>query len=69
MFNILAPGVIEQHISFGFSKIINFENELSFFVTRALSSSVTGANPLEAPNAQSVEIRMDQWEFGMGYTF
>lgn len=69
MFNILAPGVIEQHISFGFSKIINYENELSFFVTRALSASVTGANPLEAPNAQSIELRMDQWEFGMGYTF
>jgi long-chain fatty acid transport protein len=69
MFNILAPGVIKQHVSFGFSKIINYENELSFFVTRAFSSEVTGANPLEAPNAQTISLRMDQWEFGMGYTF
>jgi long-chain fatty acid transport protein len=69
MFNILAPGVIKQHVSFGFSKIINYENELSFFVTRAFSNEVTGANPLEVPNAQTIALRMDQWEFGMGYTF
>jgi long-chain fatty acid transport protein len=69
MFNILAPGVVNQHFTFGVSKIINYENELSFFVMRALSNSVKGANPLDVPGAQTIEIRMDQWEFGVGYSF
>ncbi|NNF33925.1 MAG: hypothetical protein HKN68_07440 [Saprospiraceae bacterium] len=69
MFNILAPGVIEQHITFGFSRIINYENELSFFVMRGVSNNVVGANPLDPPSGQTIDLRMDQWEFGMGYTF
>ena len=69
MFNILAPGVIEKHITFGFSRMINYENELSFFVSRSLSNNVEGPNPLEAPGQQTIDLRMDQWEFGVGYTF
>ena len=69
LFNILAPGVVTKHITFGIGKMINYENELSFFVMRATSESVSGANPLEVPGQQTIDIRMDQWEFGMGYTF
>ena len=69
LFNILAPGVIKNHITFGFSRIINYENELSFFVTRALSETVSGDNPLEVPGGQTIDLTMDQWEFGVGYSF
>ena len=69
LFNILAPGVIEQHLSFGVSKDVGFDKELSFVVTRAFSNSVSGPNPLEIPGQQTIEIEMDQWEFGIGFTF
>jgi long-chain fatty acid transport protein len=66
LFNILAPGVIEQHLSFGVSKDVGMDKELSLVVTRAFSNSVSGPNPLEVPGQQTIEIEMDQWEFGIG---
>jgi len=54
LFNILAPGVIRQHVAVG--------------ATRALAGRVTGANPLEAPNQQSITLRMDQWDLEAGVT-
>jgi len=35
----------------------------------ALSNSVTGPNPLEAPGQQNIEIKMDQWEIELGFSF
>ncbi|MDQ7063367.1 MAG: outer membrane protein transport protein [candidate division KSB1 bacterium] len=69
MFNILAPGVIEKHLTFGVSRKLNSGKELSLSITRALSGSVQGPNPLEAPNQQTIELKMDQWEFGVALTF
>ncbi len=69
LFNILAPGVIEQHLSFGVSKDIGFDKELSFVVTRGFASSISGPNPLDIPGQQTIELEMDQWEFGIGLSF
>ncbi len=69
LFNILAPGVVEQHLSFGVSKDVGFDKELSFVVTRAFSNSVSGPNPLDMPGQQTIELEMDQWEFGIGFSF
>jgi long-chain fatty acid transport protein len=69
LFNILAPGVIEQHLTFGFSKLFRGTQELSLAVTRALSKKVRGANPLEVPGLQSIELRMDQWDLELGWSF
>ena len=69
LFNILAPGVIERHLTFGISKPVGDDKELSFSVTRALSNSVSGPNPLELPGQQTIELEMDQWEFGFGLSF
>jgi long-chain fatty acid transport protein len=69
LFNILAPGVIENHLTFGFSKEIAGGREINIVVMRAFSNSVTGANPLEAPGRQSIELKMDQWEVGVGFSF
>ncbi len=69
MFNILAPGVVEQHVTLGGSYFLCNDKELSFSLMRAFSNSVTGANPMEAPGQQKIELSMDQWEFEIGFGF
>ncbi|HSG29143.1 MAG TPA: outer membrane protein transport protein, partial [Candidatus Krumholzibacterium sp.] len=53
LFNILAPGVIEQHITFGVSREVGIDRELSLVVTRGLSKTISGPNTLEAPGQQT----------------
>lgn len=69
LFNILAPGVIEKHLTVGFSKALRGDKEISFVAMRAFSNSVSGGNPLEVPGRQTIELKMDQWEFGVGFSF
>lgn len=66
-FNILAPGVIEQHATVGFTKKLGSNQELDFTVTRAFSNDVEGPNTLDP--AQTIELKMDQWEIALGYTY
>jgi len=72
LFNILAPAVIEQHLTGGFTKKMAANSELTFSVMYAPSASVTGDNPLSgspgdgnvtAPLDQKIELEMSQWEF------
>jgi long-chain fatty acid transport protein len=65
LFNILAPGVVEQHVTLGFTTAVGNNNDFNFALTRALANSVTGVNPL-SPN-QTIELKMDQWEIAMSY--
>jgi long-chain fatty acid transport protein len=69
LFNILAPGVIEQHATFGLTYTFANQSELDFSLAYAFENSVTGPNPLEVPGAQSIELTMNQWEFGIGYSW
>lgn len=69
MFNILAPGVVENQITFGFSKDIAKNHEISLAFMYAFENSVVGANPLEAPNQQTIEIGMKQFQLEVGYSF
>jgi long-chain fatty acid transport protein len=69
MFNILAPGVIEKHVTFGVTKSILPTIKLHLAVMKALSNSVSGANPLEAPGQQTIELEMDQWDAELGLSF
>jgi long-chain fatty acid transport protein len=66
-FNILAPGVIEQHATVGFTRTMASKDELNFALTRAFSNTVSGPNPLEAPGQQTIELKMDQWQIALGY--
>jgi long-chain fatty acid transport protein len=76
-FNILAPGVIEQHATFGFTYTFANGSELDFSLTHAFSNDVTGINPLAnndpdndpAGSPQTVTLTMDQWEVGIGYSW
>jgi long-chain fatty acid transport protein len=69
LFNILAPGVEQQHLSIGFSKLIGGSQELSLAITRAFSKTVSGPNPLEVPGLQTIDLRMDQWDFEVSWSF
>jgi len=68
-FNILAPGVIEQHLTAGFTKALGNNNELNIALMRAFSKSVEGPNTLEVPGQQTIELKMDQWEVSAGYAW
>ncbi len=70
LINILAPGVMEQHVTAGFSRLLKRGGQaLNFAIIRAIPKSVVGANNLEAPNRQSIELKMDQWELDVSYSF
>jgi long-chain fatty acid transport protein len=69
LFNILAPGVIEQHASLGFTRQIASGRAVSAALTRAFSHTVTGPNVLEAPGQQQIQLRMDEWELEVGFTW
>jgi long-chain fatty acid transport protein len=69
LINILAPGVMEHHVSAGVTKILSQGKALNLAITRALPASVSGPNNLDAPGFQSIELSMDQWEIDLSYSF
>ena len=68
MFNILAPAVPEQHVSFGFTYTFANQSELDFSLVHAFENDVKGLNPLD-PTAQTITLTMSQWEVGLGYSW
>ena len=66
LFNILAPGVIEDHITAGYTRIFNDNSELSFEIMHALKESVEGANAFDP--TQTIEIEMQQFEVGVSWS-
>ena len=66
LFNIVAPAVIEQHFAVGATRRVGKDWDASFALTRALSNSVTGPNPLEVPGQQTITLRMDEWDLELG---
>lgn len=70
LFNILAPGVMDEHLTAGFTKDLAGGNRaLNLSLMRAFSNSVQGPNPLEAPGAQEIRLTMDQWELEVSYSW
>jgi long-chain fatty acid transport protein len=68
LFNILAPGVVKQHITVGGTKALVRGGNFNFSVMYAPSNKVTGANPLEVPGQQTIELEMHEWELELGYS-
>jgi long-chain fatty acid transport protein len=62
LFNILAPGVMEQHLTGGFTWKTGADSEFNFAAMYAPETTVTGPNTLEAPGQQTIELNMTQWE-------
>jgi len=67
LFNILAPAVIEQHFTLGFTRILNNAREWSMAFMYAPSNDVKGANTFDP--TQTLEIEMHQFEIEFGYVF
>ena len=67
MFNILAPGVVEDHVTLGFSRDLGNGRALNFAFMHAPSVSVSGPNPLDP--AQQIELEMDQFDLEIGFTW
>ncbi len=67
LFNILAPAVIEQHITAGYSMKTSGNKGWEFSFTYALGETVKGQNTFDP--GQEIELDMDQWEFSAGYSF
>jgi long-chain fatty acid transport protein len=67
LFNILAPGVIEYHATLGVTKKIGNNHELDFTLMRAFPKEVDGPNALDPQ--QTIKLKMDQWEFSVGYSY
>ena len=67
LFNILAPGVMEQHITFGLTRQTSGGSVWNFSFMYAPEKSVTGPNMFDP--TQSIELTMDQLEFEVSYRF
>ena len=65
-FNILAPAVIERHLSFGFTNNMSSSSELNFAITHAFEKSVKGPNQFTG-GAQTIELEMSQWDIEASY--
>ena len=66
LFNILAPAVIETHLTFGFTMPIDSESEFTFAGMYALNNDISGPNPLDP--GQTITLEMDQFEVQGTYT-
>jgi long-chain fatty acid transport protein len=66
LFNILAPGVIEEHVTAGYSRQLDDKSSINFAAMYALNESVKGASPFDP--AQDIEIEMDQYEVALTYS-
>ena len=67
MFNILAPGVQEQHYTAGLTWQVSPNSAVNFGLMYSPPSSVSGTNPLDTN--QTIEIEMWQWESTVGWTW
>ena len=65
VFNILAPGVMEQHFTFGMTKSRQGGGAWNFSVMYAPSKTVTGVNMFDP--TQEIELEMSQFEFEVSY--
>ncbi len=68
LFNILAPGVIENHITYGLTMPVGTDQEFNFAAMFAPNTSVKGANPFDG-GATQIEIEMTQWELQAGWAW
>ncbi len=67
LINILAPGVIEQHLTFGFTQTRSNGHKVSVALMYAPENSVRGTSLFDP--TQSIELSMDQYEIEVSYTF
>jgi len=67
LFNILAPAVIDTHLTGGFTMPLDSSSEISFSAMYALTNDVSGANPFDG-GATTIELEMNQFEVQATYS-
>jgi len=65
MFNILAPGIVKDHFSFGGSKKISDNDQFDFAINYVASNKVSG---MEMIPGSSIELEMHQVIAAVGWT-
>jgi long-chain fatty acid transport protein len=65
LFNILAPGVMEQHFTLGLSQRTSGGGAWNFSLMYAPTNTVKGVNFFDP--TQTIEIKMSQFEFEVSY--
>ena len=68
LFNILAPAVIEDHITAGWTMKVGANQEFNLAGMYAPNNSVKGANPFDG-GATQIEIEMSQWDVQAGWAW
>ncbi|MEM7400367.1 MAG: hypothetical protein AAF304_00295, partial [Pseudomonadota bacterium] len=66
LFNILAPGVVEDHITLGATIKTKNMGAINLEAMHALHNSVKGASAFDP--TQEIRIKMNQFEFGLGWS-
>lgn len=66
LFNILAPGIQEWHLTGGFSHTLSQEDEISFAFMYSPRKTITGPNPLFP--SQTIDLSMEQFSLQIGWT-
>ena len=68
LFNILAPGVSQNHVAAGFTRKLSKKgNGVNLSAMYSPAKALSGPNSLYT--AQTIEIKMSQFELELGYTF
>ena len=65
VFNILAPGVIEDHATIGFTKALSSGDEFSMSFMYAFDKKISGPNALDP--TQMIYLNMKQWELEFAF--
>jgi len=66
LFNILAPGVQEWHLTTGFTRTITDKDDVTFAFMYSPTKKVSGPNPLSP--GQTIDLEMHQLSFQLGYS-
>ena len=66
VFNILAPAVIESHLTAGFTKQLSDGSEFTMSFMYGAGKKVKGTNPFDS--TQTLGIDMDQYQVGFTYS-
>ena len=66
LFNILAPGVIEDHVTIGATIKTKNMGEINLEAMHALSESVKGRSAFDP--TQEIKLKMSQFELGIGWS-
>jgi long-chain fatty acid transport protein len=68
LFNILAPGIVQDHLTLGGTYKLPNKGELSFAYVHAFSDTVNGPNAIPASfGGGNVDLKMHQDSFGIAY--